>query len=456
MVESVLFSIYHRARPTAASAADRERAAAEPMTQQPEASEPPRPEPAIVARRAGGPASAEPAAPAATPSVQHHGASVLEALRVHVPVPPEPMPPDAEFVAEPIAPDPYEPELTPAAELTEEAPQADTLTSFEPTLADETAATEAFAQHGDEPEPPRTEFTHETPQAHAPDSFEPTPTDETATEALAQHRGEPEPTHTEFTHETPQTHAPDPFKPTPTGETAAAETLVQHHDEPALPPSDTHATEQEAAYALDEAAIAPPRPASGTLIDHQLLGLANPLVFTVRASVGESDPVDMTAGRAGIYRPVGFRPPHWSSPAPDAASDHRTGLAAGTRLLTSRGEILVEELTPGDVALGLRGPSLLPILWIGRSASDKPAIRIEAGAFGPDRPRRPLCVAADHPVFLDPVPAPARALVNGVTIYTVDADPTELFHIDVGAPEVLLADGLPVASAQRSQTHLPG
>ncbi len=178
----------------------------------------------------------------------------------------------------------------------------------------------------------------------------------------------------------------------------------------------------------------PPAP-----ITHQLLGLASPVAVTVRASVVESGAAALATGHTGIS----------SAPWNDAtAGSAGAGLAAGTRLLTARGEIPVEDLAPGDAVLALRGPALLPIRTIGHTRTGTPLIRIEAGALGPDRPRRALCVSADQPVYLDhtPVPTPARALVNGVTIRTAALPGAELFHIDVGAPEVLFADGLPVAS----------
>ncbi len=253
--------------------------------------------------------------------------------------------------------------------------------------------------------------------------------------------------------------APHPQAPVPSGNSVLAALGIIPSQSPrdtAAPPPRDAATAPHAAAMLTpepEAATetpplpgndAPPAPA----ITHQLLGLASPAAFIVRASLAESGPIDLTSDRTGLYQPAGFHFAPWS----DLVEDRRTGLATGTRLLTAHGEVPVEALAPGDSALTLRGPALLPILWIGRSRTTSPPIRIEADALGPNRPRRAVCVAADHPVYLDqnPVPTPARALVNGVTIYPADLNETELFHIDVGAAEVLLADGLPVASTQRS------
>ena len=188
---------------------------------------------------------------------------------------------------------------------------------------------------------------------------------------------------------------------------------------------------------------------SGIQADHELLGLASPEVFSVCASFEGQGAIDLSAAASGIYRPRGFRAAPWSGFAYDQAPNGLTGLAAGTRLLTARGEVPVEGLLPGDAVLALRGPALLPITWVGRSAAAEPPILIEQGALGPNRPRRALCLAPDHPVFVDPLPIAARQLVNGTTIRVTTTHHAELFHVDVGASEVLFAEGVPLSSGNR-------
>ena len=184
-------------------------------------------------------------------------------------------------------------------------------------------------------------------------------------------------------------------------------------------------------------------------VEHDFIGLANPAAWTVMASYSTEAAIEITADLTGLYRPANFRPAPWSGFAYDVAPDRRTGLVAGTRILTARGEIAVENLLPGDTAMALRGPALLPILWIGRCIAAEPPVVIEAGALGQQRPSRSLCVAADHPIFVDPVPIPAKRLVNGTTIHTTALTSAELFHIDVGRQEVLFAQNVPLASTQR-------
>jgi hypothetical protein len=185
------------------------------------------------------------------------------------------------------------------------------------------------------------------------------------------------------------------------------------------------------------------------LLDYRLLGLANPLVCTVTGKLGDAAPIELTIGRTGLYRPDGFRPAPWSGFAYDVSPDGRTGLVLGTRVLTARGEVPVEDLVPGDTALALRGPALLPIVWIGRSIAALPPVEIAADAFGPGRPGKTLRVGADHPIFMQNMPVLASDLVNGDTIRTLETETAELFHIDVGFAEVLLAEGVPLSSGCR-------
>ena len=190
-------------------------------------------------------------------------------------------------------------------------------------------------------------------------------------------------------------------------------------------------------------------------LDADQLGLAHPLAITVVARLEGADPHKLDASESGIYRPIGFRPAPWSGFAYDEAVNTRIGLAAGTRILTARGEIEVERLLPGDTALALRGPALLPIAWIGRTVAAEYSVCIDAGALGPNLPRRTLCVAADQPIFLQAMPVAARTLLNGSTIRPAGREGIDMFHIDVGRSEILFAEGLPLSSGERAQQNAP-
>lgn len=302
---------------------------------------------------------------------------------------------------------------------------------------------------------------HRAPRAEPPPPPAPVPVQPSVEAAITGAAGLPEPLPPPAPAEAPPEPVAEPALPEPA--LAAAEPVVDPvKPEPVAEPV---APEPEPEPAV--AAAEPPAPASqedgfadeafisGVEASHELLGLANPEIVNLSASLPGSHRIGLSAEGSGIYRPSEFRAAPWSGFAYDQTPDGRTGLAAGTRILTARGEIPVEGLLPGDVALALRGPALLPIAWIGRSAANEPPILIERGALGPDRPRRALCLAADHPVFLDPVPVPARNLINGTTIRTTGQTHAELFHVDVGASEVLFAEGIPLSSGQRLQSFTP-
>lgn len=84
--------------------------------------------------------------------------------------------------------------------------------------------------------------------------------------------------------------------------------------------------------------------------------------------------------------------------------------AEGSRILTSRGYVAVENLRPGDLVETLDdGPR--PIRWVGQSELNWPGaiegqkpIHISAGALGVNRPRQDLVVSPQHRMLLSNVP----------------------------------------------------
>ena len=129
--------------------------------------------------------------------------------------------------------------------------------------------------------------------------------------------------------------------------------------------------------------------------------------------------------------------------------------AAGTRILTARGEVRVEDLAVGE-KVQTRFAGLTPIKWIGHRRIDcrrhpDPQqvwpVRVAAGAFGPDQPSRDLCLSPDHAVAVDGALIPIRLLVNGASIRQETGVPqVDYFHIELDRHDLLLADGLPAES----------
>ncbi len=129
--------------------------------------------------------------------------------------------------------------------------------------------------------------------------------------------------------------------------------------------------------------------------------------------------------------------------------------AAGTRLLTTRGEVAVEALKIGDVLITHAGEEQA-VQWIGRreveiSAHPRPEtvrpVVIEPGALGEHMPVRRLVLSPDHALLLDGVLVPAKALLNWTSIrQDITARGVTYLHVELERHDVVLAEGTPAES----------
>ncbi len=134
-----------------------------------------------------------------------------------------------------------------------------------------------------------------------------------------------------------------------------------------------------------------------------------------------------------------------------------TCFASGTRIRTSRGDVAVEELQVGDLAMTASG-NRRPIRWIGHRRvhcrrhpvpHEVMPIRIAAHAFGPSRPTRDLYVSPGHAICVDVLGEaliPAIALVNGATIQQVGVEEVTYWHVELDSHDILMAENLPAES----------
>lgn len=135
--------------------------------------------------------------------------------------------------------------------------------------------------------------------------------------------------------------------------------------------------------------------------------------------------------------------------------------ANGTHILTPKGEVLVEDLRPGDLVLSAdHGPvALCTILSETRSpaqVASTPALApvvFEPGSLGPNQPKRQLRLSQQHRILMGgkvaqrmfgatEVLVPARALLGlpGVSLGTCPT-PITYFHLVLENHEVLIAEG---------------
>ncbi|WP_284946633.1 Hint domain-containing protein [Acidisoma cladoniae] len=128
--------------------------------------------------------------------------------------------------------------------------------------------------------------------------------------------------------------------------------------------------------------------------------------------------------------------------------------AEGTRILTIRGYVAVEELRIGDRVLTLDRADR-PITWLGQRSIDcrrhaSPdkvnPVQIQADAFAPAVPKRDVFLSPDHAVFVEGVLIPIKHLINGTTIRQVPAGIITYFHVELPEHAVVLAEGLPSES----------
>ena len=136
------------------------------------------------------------------------------------------------------------------------------------------------------------------------------------------------------------------------------------------------------------------------------------------------------------------------APSTDTAALNATAVcyAAGTQILTARGEVAIEDLRAGDLLFSPRTLSFVPMLWIGRQRIRDPthrAVRVAAGALGPGKPHTDLTVSPNHSLFLDGLLVPAFALVNGATVTWEPRPSIDYHHIECAAHDLVLANGAP-------------
>jgi hypothetical protein len=131
-----------------------------------------------------------------------------------------------------------------------------------------------------------------------------------------------------------------------------------------------------------------------------------------------------------------------------------TCFTAGTRIMTSTGEVPVERLVAGDI-VHTHFTGTAPVVWLGHRhvncrRHNEPAkvwpILVSAHAFGPRMPVRDLLISPDHAVFVDGVLIPIKYLVNGKTITRKQMDEVTYYHVELAEHDVLLADGMPAES----------
>jgi hypothetical protein len=128
--------------------------------------------------------------------------------------------------------------------------------------------------------------------------------------------------------------------------------------------------------------------------------------------------------------------------------------ARGARIATGRGDVAIEDLQIGDLAVTASGVQR-PIVWLGHRRLDiakHPAprsvwpVKVTAGAFGENLPRRDLWLSPGHNVAAEGLLMPISALINGISVAQIKQDHVEYWHVELDAHDVILAEGLSAES----------
>lgn len=167
--------------------------------------------------------------------------------------------------------------------------------------------------------------------------------------------------------------------------------------------------------------------------------------------------IEEAAGSASLHLPGAFTTASFNVVTVADGTDIslRTHcFCTGTRILTDRGEVPIELLEIGDLVMTASGMRR-PITWIGtgcmratpgqRDAATPVVVR--KGAVDENVPNCDLRLTKGHSLFIDHVLIPVEFLVNHRSIVWDDhARKVEIYHIELGTHDVLLANGTPAES----------
>lgn len=134
----------------------------------------------------------------------------------------------------------------------------------------------------------------------------------------------------------------------------------------------------------------------------------------------------------------------------------RTGLSAGSIVMTLEGEMPVEALAVGDRII-TRDTGMAAITAIRKKDMTCDMVAIMAGSLGHTRPDRDVMLPADQRVLIRDWRAealtgqkqaliPARALVDGEFVQLRQNMHVTAYEIDLDRAQVIYADGLEVVS----------
>ncbi len=128
------------------------------------------------------------------------------------------------------------------------------------------------------------------------------------------------------------------------------------------------------------------------------------------------------------------------------------GIATGSRVITRRGEIPVENLVAGEEILTARG-RFSHVRSVEFATPTQPGqavpvapIRVRRDAFGPMQPHHDVLLAAGQVVHTDDGPVAAASLLNGNTVVQDWATSPCMVRLEIDEKEPVLVEGMPIGA----------
>ncbi|MBT0956370.1 Hint domain-containing protein [Alphaproteobacteria bacterium KMM 3653] len=130
----------------------------------------------------------------------------------------------------------------------------------------------------------------------------------------------------------------------------------------------------------------------------------------------------------------------------------QVGIAAGSVVLTAKGETLVEDIRPGDRVIS-RDRGMVHVTEVREIELSRPAIRVKAGALGEGIPGTDMVLGCDQPVLVrdwrakamfrkDRCVVPASALSDGEFVVTEENGTNKVYQIFCAEPHILYVNGV--------------
>jgi len=140
----------------------------------------------------------------------------------------------------------------------------------------------------------------------------------------------------------------------------------------------------------------------------------------------------------------------------DVSVAARTGLVAGTIVLTMKGETKVEDLKAGDRII-TRDAGMVVLKGVTKAEATMSPIWIKSGSLGHNRPETDMLISPEALIHIrdwraqalfgkSPALVPARRLIDGEYISAAEEVVVTTINLEFDRQHIIYADGIEVAT----------